>query len=124
MFSLFGTNTDEKTSAAESERFSRFETSDGEEALRKLGKLTRFDRQHRAQRDYQIPTEPVVPKRPERLIPAMNKQQTPEQPEQSDGFKDSAHLHEDGHIPLWVIRKALPGRFSQISAQEDDFALQ
>ena len=115
MFNLFGTNMADDTEATEDEnreRFSRFETASREDSpLRKLGKLTRFNTQHDVVRNYDIPTQPVTPRRPERLVPAMDPREPDTSSERLDGKSDSAHLHDDGRIPLWVIKKALPGRF-------------
>lgn len=46
--------------------------------------------------------------------PAQSQPTTPE-------INHTAHLHADDHIPLWVIRKALPKRFATMNADEDTF---
>lgn len=126
MFNLFGTTvaeTPEPQETHQQEQFSRFNASeDSAPALRKIGKLTRFGVKDDVERDVIASPSRVTPKRPERLVPRHEAEQTQPRLPRSQHVNENAHLHEDGHIPLWVIRKALPERFSQTSIADEDFA--
>ena len=126
MFNLFGTTVNETPELQEDhqqDRFSRFDGSeDSAAALRKIGKLTRFGAKDAVDQDVTAPPARVTPKRPERLVPRLEAEQSKPRLPRSQPVNENAHLHEDGHIPLWVIRKALPERFSQPSIADEDLA--
>lgn len=134
MFSIFtssAADAHEPLADKGEEKFSRFETTEGSvTALRKIGKLTRFDPQHDVELDYNVPAKRVVPKRPARLVQHVEIDPLPETQQNiqpiidatpnDQPINETAHLHEDGEIPLWVIKNALPGRFSGVVGGEND----
>jgi hypothetical protein len=123
MFSLFSVS-DDKFSVDETEApLTRFGSSDGKAISDPVAvKATRFGANLNLENAPVSSSSKITPTRPKRQTNTTRLDRLRSAKPRRNRINEMAHLHAEDSVPLWVLQKALPGRFPAENSEQEALA--